>query len=111
LKERDVLRENYCMIDVAPLKIIDDKTALGLRVELPESPAPLVMIIARLGFICCGFLNIEVAEKLNVAAAMVSGVKSFDDVLDAEVKVVTSKARALGVKTGIKGKDALKLFL
>jgi uncharacterized protein YunC (DUF1805 family) len=56
-------------------------------------------------------LNIEAAEKLNVAAAMVSGVKNFDDVLNAEVKAVTSKAQALGVKTGIKGKDALKLFL
>jgi len=29
------------LIDVTPLKIIDDKTALGLWVELPESPAPL----------------------------------------------------------------------
>jgi len=98
------------MIDVAPIKI-DDKTALGLRVELPESPAPLVMIIARIGFVCCGFLNMEAAEKLNAKAAMVSGVKSFDDVLNAEVKAATSKAQALGVKAGMKGKDAVKLFL
>jgi uncharacterized protein YunC (DUF1805 family) len=68
------------------------------------------MIVGRLGFVCCGFLNIEAAEKMNVAAAVVTGVKSFDDVLNAEVKAVTSKARALGVKTGIKGKDALRLF-
>lgn len=99
------------MIDVAPLRIIDDKTALGLRVELPESPAPFVMIIGRLGFVCCGFLSIEAAKKLNASAAVVTGVKSFDDVLNAEVKAVTSKARALGVKTGMKGKDALRLFL
>jgi uncharacterized protein YunC (DUF1805 family) len=99
------------MIDVSPLKIVDDKTALGLRVELPESPAPFVMIIGRLGFVCCGFLSIEAAEKLNVAAAVVSGVKNFDDVLNAEVKAVTSMAQALGVKTGMKGKDALRLFL
>jgi len=105
-----VIGENNLMIDVAPLKI-DDKTALGLRVELPESTAPLLMIIARLGFVCCGFLNIEAAEKLNVAAAMVSGVKSFDDVLNAEVKAATSKAKALGVRVGVKGKDALKHFL
>lgn len=50
------------MIDVTPLKI-DDKTALGLRVELPGSPAPLVMIIANKGFVCCGFLNMDSAEK------------------------------------------------
>jgi len=98
------------MINVAQLKI-DDKTALGLLMELPESPAPLVMIIARLGFVCCGFLNIEAAEKLNVAAAMVSGVKNFDDVLNAEVRAVTSKAQAQGIKIGMKGKEALKLLL
>lgn len=98
------------MIDVSPLKI-DDKTALGLRVQLPESSAPLVMIIGRLGFVCCGFLNIEAAEKLNAIAAMVSGVKSFEDVLNAEVKAATSKAQTLGVKVGMNGKDALKLFL
>ena len=100
------------MIDVTPLKIIDDKTALGLWVELPESPAPLVMIIGRLGFVCCGFLNIEAAEKLNVAAAMVSGVKNFDDVLNAEVKAVTSKAQALGAKTGMRArKRCFEAFL
>ena len=79
--------------------------------ELPDSPAPLVMVIGRLGFVCCGFLNIEAAEELNVAVAVVSGVRSFDDVLNAEVKAVTSKAQALGVNSGIKGKDALRLFL
>jgi uncharacterized protein YunC (DUF1805 family) len=49
-----------------------DKKALGLRVELPESPAPLLVIIARLGFVCCGLLNIYAAEKLNVAVVMFS---------------------------------------
>ncbi len=99
------------MIEIEPLKVVDDITALGLRVELPESSAPLVIIIGRLGFVSCGFLNMEVAEKLNVAAALVSGVKSFDDMLNAEVKAVTSKAEIIGVKTGMKGKDALRLFI
>jgi len=103
-------REARLMIDVATLKV-DDKTALGLRVELPESSAPVVMIIGRVGFVCCGFLNMEAAEKLNVAAAMVMGVQSFDDVLHAEVRAATSKAQAHGIKVGMRGKDALKLLL
>jgi len=98
------------LIEVTPIKI-DDKTAVGLRVELPESPAPLVMIIGQKGFVCCGFLNMEAAEKLGVAAAMVSGVKTFDDVLNAVVKAATTKAQAQGVKVGLKGRDALKLLL
>ncbi|NIR86354.1 DUF1805 domain-containing protein, partial [Candidatus Bathyarchaeota archaeon] len=50
------------MIHTAPLRI-DEKTATGLRVNLPNSP-PLVMIIGRTGFVMCGFLNMEAAEKL-----------------------------------------------
>jgi uncharacterized protein YunC (DUF1805 family) len=96
------------MINVTSLKI-DDKVCLGIRVELPNSP-PLLIVIADKGFIMCGFLNVEAAEKLGVTAAMVSGVKTFDDVLNANVKAVTSKAETLGVKVGMKGAEALKLM-
>ena len=98
------------MIEVTPIQI-DSQTAIGLKVDLPESPAPLVMIVGTKGFVCCGFLNIDAAERLNVAAAMVSGVKSFEDILEAEVKAATTKAQAAGVKTGMKGKDALRVFI
>lgn len=97
------------MIDVTLLEI-EDKTALGLRAELPDSP-PFVMIIGRIGFVACGFINIDAAERFNVAAAMISGVKSYDDMLNAEVKAATSKAQSLGLKVGMKGKEALKLLL
>jgi len=97
------------MIHTTPLRI-NDKIATGLKVDLPDSP-PLVMIIGQTGFIMCGFLNMEAAEKLNVAAATVSGVRNFDDVLEAEVKAVTSKAERKGIKVGMKGRDAVKLLL
>jgi uncharacterized protein YunC (DUF1805 family) len=80
---------------------------LGLRTDLPDSP-PLLLITAEKGFVMCGFLNVESAEKLGVAAAVVSGVKTFDDVLNGQVKAVTSKAKSLGVEVGMKGADALK---
>ena len=76
--------------------------------ELPDSPAPLVMIVGTKGLVCCGFINMDAAERLGVAAAMVSGVKSFDNVLKAEVKAATTKAQIAGVKVGMKGLDALK---
>jgi uncharacterized protein YunC (DUF1805 family) len=53
-------------------------------------------------------LNVDAAEKLGVAAAVVSGVKSFDDVLNAQIKAVTSKAKGFGVDIGMKGSEALK---
>jgi uncharacterized protein YunC (DUF1805 family) len=89
---------------------IGDKAAFGLRAELPDSP-PLLLVVGRTGFVMCGFLNIEVAEKLNVTAAMVSGVETFDDFLLAEIKAVTSKAQIKGIKVGMKCEDAVKLLI
>ena len=94
------------MISIMSMKV-NDETCLGVRVELPDSP-PLLLVVADKGFVMCGFLNVDVAEKLGVAAAVVSGVENFEDVLNAEVKAVTSKARDLSVSVGMKGVDALK---
>lgn len=53
----------------------------------------------------CGFLNVHAAEKLNVVAAMVSGVEKFEDVLGAEIEAVTSEAKIKRIKAGMKGKE------
>lgn len=94
------------MISIMSVKV-DDKTCLGVRIELPDSP-PLLVITAEKGFVMCGFLNMEAAERIGATAAMVSGVKTFEDVLNAQVKAATSKAKSLGVQEGMKGADALK---
>ena len=96
------------MIRVGQLKV-DGKTALGLKVDLPDSP-PLVAVIGEKGFVMCGFLNVDVAERLGVTAAMVSGVKTFDDMLNAEIKAVTSEAEVKGIRQGMKGREAVKLL-
>lgn len=96
----------FAMISVMTIKV-DVKSFTGLRTDLPESP-PLLLIMGEKGFIMCGFLNVESAEKLGVTAAVVSGVKTFDDVLQGQVKAVTSKAKALGIEVGMKGAEALK---
>ncbi len=97
------------MINTTSLEI-DDKAAMGLKVELPDSP-PLLMVIGHTGFVMCSFLNMDAAEKMNVAAAIVSGVRSFDDILGAEIKVATSKAQIKGIRSGMNGKEAIKLLL
>jgi uncharacterized protein YunC (DUF1805 family) len=94
------------MINISSVKV-GGKILSSIKVDLPESP-PLVLIVGEKGFVMCGFLNAETAEKFNVAAAVVSGVKSFEDVLNAQVKIMTSKAKSLGVEVGMKGSEALK---
>jgi len=78
---------------------VDGKTFQGVKSTLPDLP-PLLLIKGEKGFIMCGYLNLDVAEKLGAAAATVSGVNSFNDVLDAEIKASTSKAKKLGVEPG-----------
>lgn len=97
------------MINIKSVRV-HEKTCMGVRIDLPDSP-PLLVMIADKGFVMCGFLNIDAAESLGVAAAVVSGVRDFEEVLDAEVKAVTSKAEALDVHKGMKGEDALDHML
>lgn len=78
---------------------VDGKSFLGLKVEMEGLP-PLLLVKGEKGFVMCGYLNIEVAERLGATAAVVSGVKGFEDVLNAEIKSATTKAKALGLEPG-----------
>jgi uncharacterized protein YunC (DUF1805 family) len=84
-------------------------TALGIKIEMKT--APLLLIKTTKGFVMCGYLNIEAAEKMGDTAAKVSGVKTFEDVLNAKVNALTSKAKEMGVKEGMTGKEALEKML
>lgn len=96
------------MVYVEELKVANKKV-LGIKVDLPNSP-PLLLIVGGKGFVMCGFLNVDAAERVGATAVMVTGVKDFSDVLTAKVKAVTSKAQALGVKRGMMGKEAVSLI-
>jgi uncharacterized protein YunC (DUF1805 family) len=76
---------------------IDGDSFQGLKVELKGLP-PLVLIEGDKGFVMCGYLNIDAAECLGATAAVVSGVSSWEDVLNAQIKTATTKAKALGLE-------------
>jgi len=78
----------------------------GIKVELKNLP-PLILIEGEKGFVMCGYLNIDAAESLGATAAVVSGVKSFEDVLNAEIKSSTTKAKGLGLKPGSIVRDVI----
>ncbi|MDI6642632.1 MAG: DUF1805 domain-containing protein [Candidatus Hodarchaeaceae archaeon] len=86
---------------------LDGSKVLGIKIELPQ--APLLLLVASRGYVMCSYLNADVAEKLGQAAALVAGVKTFDDVLNAKIVRATSKAKELGVREGMLGREALKL--
>lgn len=83
--------------------------ALGIKIEVGR--APLLLIKARKGFLMCGYLDINAADSLGDIAAKVTGVSTFEDVLRAEVVEVSEKAKGIGIREGMRGKDALeKMF-
>jgi uncharacterized protein YunC (DUF1805 family) len=71
-----------------------------------------VMIIADKGLVACGIVDFEVALKFNFAIAIAHGspekpLVTAEDLLEAKVTEVTEKARELGVKPGMTGREAL----
>ena len=72
--------------------------------------APLLIARGTKGMLACGYVNPATCEKTGEACAIVTGVRSFDDMLDAKIVAVSEKARALGVEIGRPGREALEKF-
>jgi uncharacterized protein YunC (DUF1805 family) len=79
-------------------------------VNLPTEHSALLVIQGARGFIGCGYIKIETADKLNEAVALVTKVRSYDDMLNTPVIAVSEKARAIGIEVGVQGSEALKLL-
>ncbi|HBE67661.1 MAG TPA: DUF1805 domain-containing protein [Planctomycetaceae bacterium] len=71
---------------------------------------PLLVISGAKGCLTCGYLSMDSFERNGDAAAIVRGVDTYDDMLTASVKSVSSRAEALGVRPGMTGAEALALF-
>jgi uncharacterized protein YunC (DUF1805 family) len=89
--------------------VIDGKKGNGVEITLPK--APLVLVSGKDGFVMCGYLNVEVADRLGVAAAMVRGVASVNDLLAAKVESFTKAAASKGITAGMTGREALAKLL
>lgn len=70
----------------------------------------ILIITSGKGFLACGYLKVEVANKVGDVCAIVTGVKTTDDMLVAKVIAVSDAAAELGNKVGMTGKEALLLM-
>ena len=71
---------------------------------------PLLVISGSKGCLTCGYLSMESFERNGDAAAIVRGVDTYEDMLQAEVRAVSSQALALGAQPGMSGQEVLELF-
>lgn len=85
---------------------IGKKQAQGVEIQLGK--ASLVMVIGSKGYLMCGYLNLETAEKLGDCAAIITGVKTIEDLLNAPVVSYTTKAKMAGIRKGMTGLKAIQ---
>lgn len=87
-----------------PLEI-DGHYFEGIHVRTAK--ANILLIKADDGFLGCGYFNLESAERLGEPVAIVRGVKSFSDMLEAKVVGRSTTAGQLGIEPGMTGREAL----
>lgn len=78
--------------------------------NIPTNNTHVLIIGAPNGFIACGYINIDTANRVGDTCAIVTGVKTPDDMLDAKIVAVSQEALKLGIKKGMRGKEALLLM-
>ena len=72
--------------------------------------SPLLLIKGAKGILACGYLNIETFNKTGEPAAIVTGVKTHEDMMTSKIIAVSNAAREAGIEVGMAGEDALKKF-
>ena len=89
--------------------ILENGKAQGFLIELEN--APLILIKANRGYVMCGYLNIAAANKLGDIAGRVTGVKSFEDVLNALIVELSENAKKMGFAEGMNARDFLNKLM
>ena len=87
---------------------VDGKAAEG--VSISTGNVNILLIKTNNGLLGCGYFDINVANKFDDAMAIVTGVKTFDDMLKAKVVKASKKAKEMGVKEGMLGDVALAIM-
>ena len=84
---------------------LEKGSAIGIKMDMEH--APLLVIRAGCGFVMCGYLNMDIANKLGDVAVRVTGVKSFEDVLNAKAVDVSESAKNRRIMIGMTAREAL----
>ena len=96
------------MVELKALNV-NGKTVQGIRLPAPggEGHPNMLILLGEKGYVMCGYLNKDAADKFGDAAAVVGG-STFEEILANPVKAVTAKAAELGIKEGMTGAEALE---
>jgi uncharacterized protein YunC (DUF1805 family) len=79
-------------------------------ISFPLGNVPLLILKAKKGYVACGYISKDAAEKFGDVAAFVTGVKTYEDLFKAKIKTFTTWADDLGIREGMSVKKALELM-
>ena len=79
-------------------------------VHVPTAKTNVLLIKAAGGFLGCGYFDVNVANRVGDAAAIVTGVKTVEQMLEAPVVRLSERAKEAGVREGMTGREALLLL-
>eukprot|EP01134_Creolimax_fragrantissima_P005623 CFRG5623T1 len=80
------------------------------KVHITTLKKPLLLIIGEKGFLGCGYINAESCNQTRDAVAIFRGVNTHEDILNAEVKMLSEDGAKLGMKIGMTGKECCELI-
>ena len=86
-----------------------NKKVLGYEMNLGSKN--LIIIKANKGYVACGYIDKNMAEKLGDKAVFVRGVSNIDEMLESNIIDLTSFAEASGLKKGQAVREALMNLL
>ncbi|WP_100373948.1 YunC family protein [Bacillus sp. FJAT-45037] len=96
------------MLEMNPITI-EGETFIAVTLKLPKTN--FMAVTNDVGYIMCGALDVALLNaKLKdrkIVAGRAVGVRTIEQLLEAPLESVTLEANALGIITGMKGKDAL----
>ena len=78
--------------------------------HVPTAKTNVLLVKAAGGFVGCGYFDVAVADRVGDAVAIVTGVKTIDEVLAAPVVRLSDRAREAGVTEGMTGREAALLL-
>jgi len=69
---------------------------------------PLLVIRGSRGVLACGYLNVETFNKTGEVGVIVTGVKTFEDMLNARAVSVSTATAQAGIRVGMSGAEVVE---
>jgi uncharacterized protein YunC (DUF1805 family) len=82
----------------------------GLESHHVQLKLPLLILKGSKGVLACGYLSVETFNKTGEAAAIVTGVKTFEDMAGAAVSKVSQAGEQVGLRIGMTGAQVMELI-